>query len=234
MKKLVKFSLSLLMCITLSISAIASNVVNEDKIDFTPEEIAEQIQIDNRLRAMSEVFLPKPMLRARVAFEVSIPQYQQINTYYCGPACVQMVYEGVTKDSSHDQQWFAQQLGTTTAGTSSDQIATALTRLTGGNYSVANVLSSNQDVLDVYYNIANSLEQGYPVVANIKEIPGRYSVGSGHFIAVYGSMIETIDTLLYSYVDPHYNADYYGRWYISGSDMLSALSSNAGNYVRVA
>ena len=232
-KKMMGFALALVMCLSLCAPAFATGTINEDGIDFTPEEIAEQISIDNRLRAMSDRFLPNPMLRARVVWNVQITQHQQINNYFCGPACTQMVYEGITGDLSKTQQWFANQLGTTSSGTSSSQIATTLSRLTGGNYSVANVFTSDQDVLDVYYNIADSLEQGYPVVANVKTIPGRYTSGSGHFIAVYCSMIETVDTLRYLYVDPHYNSQYYGTWSISGADMLSALSSNQGNYVRV-
>ena len=228
------FALALVMCLPLCIPVFATGTIDEDSIDFTPEEIAEQISIDNRLRAMSDTFLPNLKLRARVAWNVSVPAHKQENYYFCGPACTQMVYEGITQDTSNTQQWFATQLGTNSDGTTSRQIATTLKRLTGANYSVANVFTSNQDVMDVYYNIANSLQQGYAVVANIRQIPGRYSVGTGHFIVVYGSMIETVDTLQYAYVDPHYNDDYYGRWYISGYDMLSALSSNKGNYIRVA
>lgn len=232
-KRLMRIALALIMCLSLCVPAFATDAIDADNITFTPEEIAEQIRIDNRLRAMSDIFLPNPLLRARVAYEVSVPQHQQITTYFCGPACTQMVYEGITGDLSKNQNWFASQLGTTSNGTSSSQIANTLSQLTDANYTVANVYTSNQGVLDVYYNIANSLMQDYPVVANVGNIPNRYYT-NGHFIVIYGSMIETVDTLLYSYVDPHYNDNYYGRWYISGYDMLTALQNNHGNYVRVA
>lgn len=232
MKKLTQLALVLAMCLSLCVPAFATGTINEDSIVFTPEEIEEQISIDNQLRARASEFLPNPLLRARVEWNAPVTLRQQINTYYCGPASTQMVYEGITGDLTKNQQWFASQLGTTSAGTSSTQIANTLSQLTDGDYSVANVYTSNQDVLDVYYNIANSLQQGYAVVANIEQIPGRYNSG-GHFIVVYGSMIETVESLRYLYNDPHYNNNYYGSWSISGSDMLTALRSNEGNYVRV-
>lgn len=185
-KRFIKFVLTPIICLTLCVPAFAIGTINEDNIEFTPEEIAEQIRIDNQLRAISDIFFPNPMLRMRSGFNAPVTQRQQINSYYCGPACTQMIYEGVTGDLSKSQTWFANQLGTTTDGTSSYQIANTLSDLTGGNYSVANVYTSNQEVLDVYRNIANSLRQGYAVVANIKQIPGRYTVSGGHFITIHG------------------------------------------------
>ena len=234
MKKcLIRLILTSMVCVVLCVPVFATGTINEDNIEFTPEEIAEQISIDNRLLEMSDILIPNPMLRMRAEFEAPVTQRQQINDHYCGPACTQMVYEGITGDESKSQTWFAGKLETTDAGTSSLQIANTLRELTGANYSVANVYSSNQDVLTVYRNIANSLRQGYAVVANVKQIPGRYTTGSGHFITVYRSIIETEASLRYSYIDPHYNNNYYGSFGISGIDMQEALLSNAGNYVRV-
>ena len=108
--------------------------------------------------------------------------------------------------------------------------------LTGKNYSVTNVLKSNQDQTDLYNNISNSLKKGFAVVVNVKEVPGRYTSTSGHFMVVYQSFIDLaygIGTVYYTYNDPHYNDDYYGTYPISSYDLLKAISSNSGNYVRV-
>ena len=114
-KRLASLALALVLCLSLGVSAMATEIVNEDDISFTPEEIAEQIAIDSLLRAKASNFMPAPNQRARVVFSAPVTSCQQINTYYCGPATTKMVYEGITGDTSHNQQWFASQLGTTTA-----------------------------------------------------------------------------------------------------------------------
>ena len=156
MKKLTALCLTFVLAFALSVPAFATSsdtVVNADIINFTPEEIAEQKAIDARLR---EEFSSAPETRGvvdRVIYNAPIVSHQQINTYYCGPASTQMVYEGITGDTSHNQQWFANQLGTTSAGTSSSQIATTLASLTGEDYSVANIKTSNQTEADLYLSL---------------------------------------------------------------------------------
>ena len=222
-----------------SINSINFNCINSDNITFTQEEIAEQIAINNRLREEAiqmDTQISTNGIADRVIYTAPVTQHQQINNYYCGPASTQMVYEGITGDTSHDQEWFADELGTSKAGTSSDQIAATLKDLTGKNYSVTNVLKSNQDQTDLYNNISNSLKKGFAVVVNVKEVPGRYTSTSGHFMVVYQSFIDLaygIGTVYYTYNDPHYNDDYYGTYPISSYDLLKAISSNSGNYVRV-
>ena len=218
-------------------------IINEDNIVFTPEEIAAQIEIDNRLRAEAASVTSRNagqiILRGiadRVIYNAPVTQCQQSNEYYCGPASTKMVYEGLSGNLSHNQSWFATQLGTTTAGTSSSQIATTLKRLTGRNYSVANV--SYQSTTDFYNNISNSLRQRCAVVVNVGRIPGRYTSGSGHFMVVHGSFIDTAQgvssSAYYTYTDPHHNNKYYGIFTITNYDLYSAVASNSGNYVRVA
>ena len=128
-------------------------------------------------------------------------------------------------------------LGTTSAGTSSSQIATTLAALTGEDYSVANIKTSNQTEADLYNNIANSLRLGCAVVVNVKTVPGRYTSSSGHFMVVHGSFIDMAypdSSVYFTYTDPHYNDNYYGTFTLSGASMYDAIDSNAGNYVRVA
>ena len=240
MKKLTALCLTFVLAFALSVPAFATSsdtVVNADIINFTPEEIAEQKAIDARLR---EEFSSAPETRGvvdRVIYNAPIVSHQQINTYYCGPASTQMVYEGITGDTSHNQQWFANQLGTTSAGTSSSQIATTLASLSGEDYSVANIKTSNQTEADLYNNIANSLRLGCAVVVNVKTVPGRYTSSSGHFMVVHGSFIDMAypdSSVYFTYTDPHYNDNYYGTFTLSGASMYDAIDSNAGNYVRVA
>lgn len=104
MKKLTALCLTFVLAFALSVPAFATSsdtVVNADIINFTPEEIAEQKAIDARLR---EEFSSAPETRGvvdRVIYNAPIVSHQQINTYYCGPASTQMVYEGITGDTSH-------------------------------------------------------------------------------------------------------------------------------------
>ena len=97
MKKLTALCLTFVLAFALSVPAFATSsdtVVNADIINFTPEEIAEQKAIDARLR---EEFSSAPETRGvvdRVIYNAPIVSHQQINTYYCGPASTQMVYEG--------------------------------------------------------------------------------------------------------------------------------------------
>ena len=168
-----------------------------------------------------------------ISYSAAATLCQQQNSYYCGPACTKMVYEGITNNTSHNQTWFATQLGTTTSGTSSSQIASTLKSLTGKNYSVAN--AKNQTKQTFYNNIANSLRQKCAVVVNVKTIPGRYTSSSGHFMVVKTSQYDTSNgSIYYSYNDPHYNDSYYGTYRITNENLYSAVNSNAGNYVRVA
>ena len=117
------------------------------------------------------------------------------------------------------------------------QIATTLASLTGEDYSVANIKTSNQTEADLYNNIANSLRLGCAVVVNVKTVPGRYTSSSGHFMVVHGSFIDMAypdSSVYFTYTDPHYNDNYYGTFTLSGASMYDAIDSNAGNYVRVA
>lgn len=108
MKKLTALCLTFVLAFALSVPAFATSsdtVVNADIINFTPEEIAEQKAIDARLR---EEFSSAPETRGvvdRVIYNAPIVSHQQINTYYCGPASTQMVYEGITGDTSHIAVW---------------------------------------------------------------------------------------------------------------------------------
>lgn len=71
----------------------------------------------------------------------SVVSCQQQNDDYCGPACTKMAYEALTGDYSHNQDWFANKIGTTGEGSYSGTIANKLLELTGYNYSLANMKS---------------------------------------------------------------------------------------------
>lgn len=218
-------------------NAGAEKIINQDQAIFTTEEINKQLEIDMRLRASASEGAARGIVDREI-YTAPIVAHKQINTYYCGPASTQMICEGLMGAiAGRDQEWFANQLGTTSQGTSSSQIANTLRTLTGENYSVANVFTTNQTEADFYNNVSNSLKQGCAVVVNVKTIPGRYTSSSGHFMVIHGSFndpVYGVSWANYTYTDPHYNNAYYGTFTISGSNMFSAVSSNLGNYVRVA
>lgn len=80
------------------------------------------------------------------------------------------------------------------------------------------------------------MQIGCRVIANVKSIPGRgYTVKKGHFILIYSVTWDSYygyTTAYYTYIDPHYNSDYYGIYTISNGSMYDAVGTNAGNYVR--
>ncbi len=231
-----------LVLVTLMLSVVApayaaevDTPINADPNTLSSAEVARLREFDSQLR---EKFSPESYIQRgiadRITYTAPIVEHQQTTSYYCGPACVQMVYEGITGDTSHDQAWFARKLGTTTAGSYSGDIATVLKAQTGKNYSMTNV--HEQDETDFYNNIANSLSCGCAVVVNVKKVPGRYTSNSGHFMVVHGSVIDTVyglSSAYFTYTDPHHNNNYYGTFSMSVSNMFSAVSSGGGNYVRV-
>lgn len=240
MKKIMSLIVALAMVLCMSASAFAYNseeqLMNLDaEIALSSEELAEQQQIDEWLRKQStNIFFPNGRVD-RITYRVNITPCQQSKSYYCGPACTKMAYEGITGDSSHDQSWFADKLGTEQSGaTYSGDIATFLKNYTGRSYSLANMKLQTEE--DFFNNVKQSLKIGCPVVGNVKSIPGRgYSSTSGHFILIYGMEWDSYygcDTAYYSYVDPHYNSKYYGIYYASNSSMFAAENTNGGNYIR--
>lgn len=237
MKKIMTAILCIAFVFSLTVSASAAytkSAINVDIVNFTDEEIARQKQIDAKLQMEFESRNISRGAVDRITLTAPIVSHQQENTYYCGPASTQMVYEGITGDTTHEQSWFANKLGTTSKGTSSYQIATVLSDLTDKNYSVTNVKTAGQSEMDLYNNIACSLRLKCAVVANIAELPGKYTT-SGHFIVIHGSFIDAEygeSTIYYTYTDPHYKSEYYGTFQLSGSSMYKAINSNAGNYIR--
>ena len=239
MKKFTSIALAATMALSLTIPAMAAEKnltvsgIDNDNTAPTLAEIVTQIRIDRELRSEAAT----RSIADRITYTAPTTERQQKNKYYCGPACTQMVYEGITGDTSHDQDWFAKKLGTTTAGSSSANIASTLKSLTGKNYSVATISASNQDQMDLYNNISKSLSKGCAVVAGVADIPDRGYSTDGHFIVIHGSFIDMAygaSTVYYTYTDPHYNDKYYGVYTISGSGMYTALTNNMGKYSRVA
>ncbi len=132
-----------------------------------------------------------------------------------------MVYEGVTGDYSKSQDWFGTQLGTTTAESSSANIATVLKNYTGKNYSRTAV--SGMSLTTMYNNIWFSLSNKCAIVASVSNIPGLGYTTAGHFIVITSSeRWVTTGTIQYGYNDPHYNNAYFGQYWAGQSDMKTA------------
>lgn len=211
------------------------NNINADYYEFTAEEIAAQRFRDAQLDEEAAIEAADRVARGVtdvISYSAPVTLVKQENDYYCGPASVKMIYEGITGDRSHNQLWFANKIGTTSAGSSSGQLKSALNSLLSKNYSVVN--ASNQSQTTFYNNISNSLKKKCPVIVNIKTIPDRYTVASkGHFIVVYASQYNTLTgAISYLYNDPNNNKKgYFGQYSISNSNLYSAANSAAGNYI---
>ncbi|MDM4722275.1 C39 family peptidase [Micromonospora sp. WMMA1363] len=121
-------------------------------------------------------------------------EYQaQPNFYYCGPAATRIALSAQGRALSQDK--VAKMLGTTEAGTDSALDTTrVLNELTGGTYKTTEIpdsVAKPEEVDRLRADVLAALDDGRPVVANIKGIAvdtegTPHSYQGGHYLTLVG------------------------------------------------
>lgn len=240
MKRFIPIALSIIMLFTSlspclaygqSESEFETHVDPDGAYAFTEEDYARQKEIDDMLRAQNDSKCFLDGLSRMIELTTNVTPCKQEKKYYCGPACTKMAFESLTGNYSHNQDWFADRLGTTDEGTYSGDIADFLRGKTGRNYMLVNMKRQTEE--DFFNNISHSLDSGCPVIVNVHDIRGYHT--DGHFLIIYGVKWDRAagyKSAQYYYVDPHYSSDKFGSYRISNHDMYQAVNSGFGNYVR--
>ncbi|MGN9774576.1 C39 family peptidase [Micromonospora sp. H33] len=135
----------------------------------------------------------KPGRDKRAERVLGIEYEAQPNFYYCGPAATRMALSAQGKALSQDE--VAKMLGTTEAGTDSALDTTrVLNKLTGGKYKTTEIrgpVAKPAEVERLRENVLDALDEGRPVVANIKgtavDTDGApHSYEGGHYLTLVG------------------------------------------------
>ena len=176
LKKIASLILALVMCMSLCVPAFA-----DEKIEFTAKELQEIFATNKKI---DDFMCSQGITRAGDGVVLNMTPIRQINGSYCGPAACCMVTTTLGL-GSYSQEQMAQLLGTTSEGSSSFMIATVLSDLLKKNGISDKYQVTQTDVSDLIGTAVYSLEHGYPVVVNVKEMP-NYVVSSGHFIVIHG------------------------------------------------
>lgn len=161
---------------------------------------------------------------------LSVPLRQQQNSYYCGPASVQMTILQL-RGSSPSQQTLANNMGTNSSnGTYVYRVAQELQKYTSYQYTTTSSSSYSSDLI-------YSIDKGKPMIAHVRasSLPHSPGAGAGHYIVNTGYMwgmsgSSAVDRVYYN--DPHYNNNYYGSYYCTWSQMIKAINDRAGYYIR--
>lgn len=165
---------------------------------------------------------------------LSVPVYQQANSYYCGPASVQMVVKYIT-GVYIQQSTLASSMGTASnGGTYVYRVAQELnSRCGSGTYQYVHTSEASFSDSLIY-----SINKGRPIIAHVMTggLPNyNYQSNSGHYIVVRAYSVSfsgTSSSTTCQYNDPHYNSKYYGTYTCTMSQMLSAINANAGYFIR--
>lgn len=177
-------------CISIFLSGvIAVPVLAQGKIDgdLTYEEGAVDY-ITPEMRALEQKKL-NALYRSRISYpssiKISVTHFPQQNGYYCGPATVKQVVHWIN-GSSNNQDWYADKLGTTRAGTDMSRIPGVLNECIDEQFYVYSSMGTQTEWMD---KIRSSVYNDRPAVLDINtlelghEFP--YEV-EGHFVNVSG------------------------------------------------
>lgn len=210
-------------------NAIAINSDAPDRND--PHRLLEIEEVNKRI---DEYFANKISPASSSSNGLSVPLYKQDNSYYCGPASVQMAVKYIT-GITYQQSVLANSMGTSSSGgTYVYRIANEMNARCGsGTYQYAHTSEASFSGSLIY-----SIDKGKPVICHVKTgaLPnynyqsdtGHYIVAKGYYVAYSGS--SSSSTCQYN--DPHYNSNYYGTYTCSMSTMLSAINANSGYFIR--
>lgn len=230
MKKFKKIpSILCIMCIILSLAAPAF-ALGLESTDFTENALSE---ISHTNQLIEDFISTRTVTRSTDKKVLSMTVIKQENNYYCGPATACMCAKTLGL-GTYSQKAMTDIIGTTNTGSSSDGITNGLNSLLSvagktGRYQKTNTANSNLPNSIIY-----SIQNGFPVVVNVKEMP-QYTVSVGHFVAVNGyySGFSGSSYINNAYLcDPH--PTYYGSYEYDMSIVADACNSAVGNYCRLA
>lgn len=184
---------------------------------------------------------------------LNVPTYKQEKSYWCGPACLQMVIKYVT-GSTISQATLASEAGTNaTHGTYVYKMAEALR--------ANSVNSKYYSVYDVDFDttLRSSLDKGIPAIAHLctRYLPAYNGSNYGHYVVLRGryiyindpgidpqsveetcvlGMTQPLAEVIYInelyYTDPYDGLPgVYGRHIVPPSVMLKAIKDNAGYFI---
>ena len=152
-------------------------------------EKVEDIDKRNQKEAMVDRQIRTTRSSADYMRVLSVPTFEQANSYYCGPANTKQVCH-YHNGSSLTQDQYAARLGTTTAGSSSIYIQQILAEDTGLNYIRSNIssLTTEQYVGRIKYGMDNSMPAILSIIVRNKgTAPGGIPYKTnGHFITTSG------------------------------------------------
>lgn len=238
----------IVLCMTCSLPAIAEESIMNGFGNPTPEDLEENDRIitlkerESRNNDINEIVYTNIML--------PVPYYAQEYSYYCAPACVQMVIKYLT-GTYYSQSILASLLGTTTSGTYVYMVAQVLNNLktNDGYYYGYNTIYQK----DIIYAFRYAISRGYPVIPNVltTTLNNLYSLNnlspSGHYIVVkgynyaednggnitryYGENPMTPQWHNFTYLEPFDLFGFGGSYTIPSSQMNSAIAANTGYFI---
>lgn len=228
-----KSLLLIVVCVLLfSFQSISVYAVTDYQLKHAPDLMSEA--------RCAEIKILKDRISREISIQASggkslsgVPNQQQINSFYCGPACTRNVlsYFGVSKT----QSTLGKNMETTSAeGTYVYKIVNCLNSYLGsGTYKY---ISTSE--LAFGTGMRSSINNNKPVICHTMtgELPiykennknvGHYVVATGYAWAAQGSSGYNNVT----YNDPNYDNKYYGIHTCSWLTMESAIEKNAGYYI---
>ena len=144
----------------------------------------------------------------------TFPVNVQKNGYYCGPATVQNVVKFHTGET-YTQDYCANKLGTTTAGTDMTKIAPVLKNMTGKNYVMSSIENETLWKRRVANNVIDS-KMAVVLDINSKNNSSWPYQTSGHYIPIYACYGSTTTSCTkVKIADSHPNYNY--KWEVSAS-----------------
>ncbi|NTW28346.1 MAG: hypothetical protein HGA39_03145 [Coriobacteriia bacterium] len=167
-----------------------------------------------------------------------VTNYRQETTYWCGVASARQAlsfHKAFSGSSAAlpSQSTLATRIGTTTSGSTTTGIASALNRYNGTFGSVSYLASDITDTANPYETFVNRIgtmlkymvsSPTTPIIlVETKYIPRYNGVSARHYMTISG-INDTVSPMKMRSVDPHYNSAYYGiRWENVGSTTVNGL-----------
>jgi len=167
-----------------------------------------------------------------------VTNYKQGKTYWCGPASSRQslsFHKALSGSGTGlpSQTTLANKIGTTTSGSTTSAIASALNSYDGVFGSVSYLASNISDTSNPYETFVNrigtmlrsiTVNPTAPIIlTQTKYIPRYNGVASRHYMTISG-INDNVRPMQMRSVDPHYSSSYYGiRWENVGSTTTNGL-----------
>lgn len=186
-------------------------------------------------RLINEYMANFSQSRSSSTLNLNVPLIQQSTSWYCGPACMEMVLEYLTT-TDYTQYGIASDIGLTGDGAYVGQIVSYLnSKLGSGSYQYTTISQSS-----FANSLTYSINNNKPVICLVvpDALPNYGNSGNGgHYIVVKGYYVAfsgNNSTTVCMYNDPHHNDAYFGTYSCNISEMVEALSDHpqGGWYIR--